>query len=77
MGRGTDYSDVDTIDGIVARLKANDGRFSALLMGIIESAPFQKMRLQATATVGNQMASEQSKSRQPALPQAGSKQVDQ
>ncbi|HEU4780389.1 MAG TPA: DUF1592 domain-containing protein [Steroidobacteraceae bacterium] len=52
-GRGTEYYDVETIDGIVKRLNANDGRFSSLLMGVIESAPFQKMRIQATATVAN------------------------
>jgi len=52
-GRGTEYYDVETIDEIVKRLNANDGRFSALLMGVIESAPFQKMRTQATATVAN------------------------
>jgi hypothetical protein len=52
-GRGTEYYDVETIDEIVNRLNANDGRFSALLMGVIESAPFQKMRTQATATVAN------------------------
>jgi hypothetical protein len=52
-GRGTEYYDVETIDGIVNRLNANDGRFSALLMGVIESAPFQKMRVEATATVSN------------------------
>jgi mono/diheme cytochrome c family protein len=48
-GRGTQYYDVETIDRIVARLEANDGKFSALLMGVIESVPFQKMRTQATA----------------------------
>jgi len=52
-GRGTEYYDVETIDQIVKRLNANDGRFSALLMGVIESAPFQKMRTEATATVAN------------------------
>jgi mono/diheme cytochrome c family protein len=52
-GRGLEYYDVETIDEIVKRLNASDGRFSALLMGIIESAPFQKMRIQATATVAN------------------------
>ena len=52
-GRGTEYYDVETVDEIVKRLNASDGRFSALLMGVIESAPFQKMRTQATATVAN------------------------
>jgi hypothetical protein len=52
-GRGTEYYDVETIDRIVKRLDDNGGQFSALLMGVIESAPFQKMRTQATLTVAN------------------------
>jgi len=52
-GRGTEYYDTETIDGIVQRLDRNDGRFSALLMGVIESAPFQKMRTEATVTAAN------------------------
>jgi hypothetical protein len=44
LGRGLEYYDVETVDQIVSRLQQNDGRFSALLMGIIESAPFQKSR---------------------------------
>jgi hypothetical protein len=50
LGRGTEYYDAETIDQIVHRLDSEDGRFSALLNGVIESAPFQKMRLQATPT---------------------------
>jgi hypothetical protein len=50
LGRGTEYYDVETIDQIVQRLDREDGRFSALLTGVIESAPFQKMRLKATPT---------------------------
>jgi hypothetical protein len=50
VGRGTEYYDVETIDQIVQRLERENGRFSALLTGIIESTPFQKMRTQATAT---------------------------
>jgi len=52
-GRGPEYYDVETIDQIVKRLEQNDGRFSAMLMGVIESAPFQKMRTQATVTAAN------------------------
>jgi len=52
-GRGPEYYDVETIDQIVKRLEDNNGQFSALLMGVIESAPFQKMRTQATLTVAN------------------------
>jgi len=44
LGRGLEYYDVETVDRIVARLEQENGRFSALLMGIIESAPFQKRR---------------------------------
>ena len=43
-GRGMEYYDVPTIDQIVARLDRADGRFSALLLGVIESAPFQERR---------------------------------
>jgi hypothetical protein len=52
-GRGVEYYDVETIDQIVDRLEKQDGRFSALLTGIIESAPFQKMRTTATVTASN------------------------
>ena len=45
LGRGIDYYDVETVDAIVARLDHADGRFSALLMGVIESAPFGKRRV--------------------------------
>ncbi len=44
LGRGTDYADTDTIDQLVDRLKAADGRPSALIRGIVESAPFQQRR---------------------------------
>jgi len=44
IGRGLDYYDVQTVDDIIARIEKEDGRFSALLMGVIQSAPFQKAR---------------------------------
>ena len=44
LGRGLDYNDVETVDAIVGRLEQEQGRFSALLSGVIESAPFQKRR---------------------------------
>src|SRR5207249_9169175 len=44
LGRGLEYYDVETVDQIVDRLGREDGRFSALLMGVVESAPFQKRR---------------------------------
>jgi len=44
LGRGLEYYDIETMDQIVERMEAEKGRFSALLMGVIESAPFQKRR---------------------------------
>jgi hypothetical protein len=44
LGRGLESYDVETVDRIVQRLADDDGHFSALLGGIIESAPFQKRR---------------------------------
>jgi hypothetical protein len=49
LGRGLECYDVETVDQIVQRLDHENGRFSALLMGIVESAPFQKQRNQANA----------------------------
>jgi hypothetical protein len=44
LGRGLEYYDVETVDRIVERLEKNDGRFSSLLSGVIESTPFQERR---------------------------------
>lgn len=42
IGRGPEASDIPVIDNIVAQLEQNNGRFSSLITGIIDSAPFQK-----------------------------------
>ena len=44
LGRGLEYYDVETVDQIVERLEKAGGRPSALLSGVVESAPFQKSR---------------------------------
>jgi len=44
IGRGLDNNDIATVDNIVARIDRENGRFSALLLGVIDSAPFQKRR---------------------------------
>ena len=49
-GRGLEYYGVEAIDRIVERLQANDGHAMELLMGVIESAPFQKRRRSAHAS---------------------------
>jgi hypothetical protein len=43
-GRGLEYYDEPTVDAIVRQLDENGGRFSVLLRGIVESAPFQQQR---------------------------------
>ena len=50
LGRGLEYYDAETVDQLAQRLDQGNGRFLPLLTGIIESAPFQKMRTQATST---------------------------
>jgi hypothetical protein len=44
LGRGLEYYDTQAMDEIVERLQREEGRFSALLTGVIESAPFQRRR---------------------------------
>jgi hypothetical protein len=50
LGRGLEYYDVETVDQIVERIEKSGGRPSALIAGIVESAPFQKTRAQKTQT---------------------------
>jgi hypothetical protein len=49
LGRGLDAGDVETVDRLVDRLEKEDGRPSALLLGIIESTPFQRRRRENSA----------------------------
>jgi hypothetical protein len=52
IGRGLEYSDEHTVDLIVQKLEAGGGKFSVLLQGVIDSAPFQKQRIaQASSTL--------------------------
>ena len=44
LGRALDHLDVFTLDQLVESLESSGGRPSSLITGIIESAPFQKMR---------------------------------
>jgi hypothetical protein len=44
LGRGLEYHDVEAVDRIVARLEKEEGRFDALMTGVVESTPFQKRR---------------------------------
>jgi len=44
LGRGLEYYDVESVDRVAADLERDGGRFSTLLLGIIDSAPFQRQR---------------------------------
>jgi hypothetical protein len=48
LGRGLDYHDTLAVDVLVDRLEKENGRASTLLIGIIESTPFQR-RQRSTA----------------------------
>jgi hypothetical protein len=56
LGRGLEYYDTHTVDQIVDRLEQNQGRFSILLTGIIDSVPFQKQRNRNAATEITQLS---------------------
>ncbi len=43
-GRGPEYFDAVTVNDLVERLKKNKGSLKELVVGVIESAPFQKRR---------------------------------
>ncbi len=47
LGRGPEYYDAEATDRIVEQLERDEGRFFTLLMGVVESAPFQKRRTNA------------------------------
>lgn len=44
LGRGLEYYDKCAVDEIGAEMERNDNRFSALIMGVVESDPFQLRR---------------------------------
>ena len=47
LGRGLDYYDGPAVRKIVRSAAADDYRFSSLVLGIVESTPFQMRRSQA------------------------------
>ena len=58
LGRGVEYYDTETLDQLVHRLDAAGGRPSALIHGIIESAPFQQRRLEPSAHTADHSVSD-------------------
>ncbi|HYG22842.1 MAG TPA: DUF1592 domain-containing protein [Verrucomicrobiae bacterium] len=62
LGRGLEYYDVGTVDLIVEKIEKADGRSSALMTGVIESAAFQKTRL--TDSTSHAAAGDESKNQE-------------
>src|SRR4029077_15290494 len=56
LGRGLDYHDAPTVRAIVRDAARNDYRFTSLILGIVQSAPFQ-MRMTQPAGAGLAQAS--------------------
>ena len=53
LGRGLDYHDMPVVRAIVRQSAARDYRFSSLVLGIVNSVPFQmriKLRLRTRVT---------------------------
>ena len=51
LGRGTEPADMPVIRGIVKKAAQNNYAFQAIIMGIVESAPFQmRTRLESAET---------------------------
>ena len=58
LGRGIDYADMPTVRGIVHRAARDDYRFSALIMGVVESAPFRMRMVQPEVEAAEEIARE-------------------
>jgi hypothetical protein len=49
LGRGTQYFDMPAVRGIVREARERDYRFSGVVLGIVESTPFQMKTKAATS----------------------------
>ena len=58
LGRGIDYADMPTVRGIVHRAARDDYRFSTLIMGVVESAPFRMRMVQPETEAAEEIARE-------------------
>jgi hypothetical protein len=53
LGRGLGYDDVEAVDKLVERLESKSGNATDLLMGVVDSVPFQKTRRQPAVVVND------------------------
>ena len=51
LGRGLAYDDVAVVDELVERLESKSGNATELLLGVVDSVPFQKTRRQSAVAV--------------------------
>lgn len=58
LGRGVERSDAPAVRAIVRRAQANDLRFSAVILGIVHSVPFQ---MRETATPGSRAGEQEAR----------------
>jgi len=49
LGRGVEYYDAPSVRKILAETRTNDFRFSSLILGVVNSTPFQMRRSQSVA----------------------------
>jgi len=52
MGRRVEYYDQPAIRAIVREAEANDYRMSSFILSVVQSAPFQMMRSEASEEAG-------------------------
>jgi mono/diheme cytochrome c family protein len=52
MGRGVEPYDQPAVDAVVGNLQRNDARFSTLILGVVNSVPFQMRRGEAFSVPG-------------------------
>jgi hypothetical protein len=52
LGRGLEYYDMPAVRDIVHQAARSDYRMSAVMLGIVQSAPFQMKRPKQTTTAG-------------------------
>jgi uncharacterized protein DUF1588/uncharacterized protein DUF1585 len=65
LGRGVNDLDAEPVDRIVDRLESEHGKFSSLLLGVIESTPFQKTRRAGSTPAAHSEPDQPSKVRLP------------
>jgi hypothetical protein len=53
LGRGVEYYDMPTVRRIVRDAAAKDNRFSTLVLGIVDSQPFQRNQFSSDGLAGN------------------------